>query len=305
MRFPHSLTRLKPACFMCCNQDGYTDDLNLFRMKSISLILLLGSTQIAFAQTPAASMLPDGSTDTYLGLGVLSEPSCELGGEQKTRIMPNVQMQWSNGVFLRNTNLGMHFSKSSEMEYGPLLAYQRGCSSSAARKLAGFGDIDGSFQLGGFFNVYPRANLRLSSKLLFGTGAGKNTNYLNLEARSYHKLASHHGMALSAGFTWSKRFYDASGSSFDPETTALSNPGFAVTNCSPCDGASKALKPVVNTNADVRNVYLGLNWNWEFSSSWLLTSHITASHQLNTDKDSLWLGKRDYVTVYSGLAYRF
>jgi outer membrane scaffolding protein for murein synthesis (MipA/OmpV family) len=59
------------------------------------------------------------------------------------------------------------------------------------------------------------------------------------------------------------------------------------------------------TNADVRNVYVGVNWNWEFSSSWMLTSHVTAAHQFDSDKNSLWLGKRNYVTVYSGFAYRF
>ena len=267
-------------------------------MKSISFAILLGSAQLACAQTPPASMLPDGSTDIYVGLGLLSEPSCELGGEQTTHLAPTLQMQWSNGVFLRNSNLGMHLGKSSEFEFGPLLAYQRGCSASAARKLAGYGDIDGSFQGGGFFNVYPLSHLRLSSKLLFGTGAGKNTSYINLEARSSHKLAQHHSLSFSTGLTWSKRYYDSVNSRFDPEMVMTSSPGMI-------GDASKMNRPAVNTNANVRNVYLGLNWNWEFNSSWLLTSHVTASHQLNIDNDSLWLGKRNYVTVYSGIAYRF
>lgn len=67
----------------------------------------------------------------------------------------------------------------------------------------------------------------------------------------------------------------------------------------------KSTKPVFNKNANVRNIYLGLNWNWDLSSSWIVTSHVTATHQFDIDKDSLWLGKRNYVTVYSGLAYRF
>lgn len=285
--------------------------LQLTSMKSILFASLFCLTNLACAQTPAASMLPDGSSDMYVGLGVVSEPSCEVGGEQTTRVMPNVQMQWSNGVFLRNTNLGMHLSQSSAYEYGPLLSYQRGCSASAARKLAGYGDVDGSFQAGGFFNFRPLSNLRVGSKLLFGTGAGKKTTYLNIEARSYYKIASHHGLALSSGLAWSRRYYDSANSRFDPNfadgyPVYVAN-GFG--NSLTVSGnevlIAKSGKDVVHTNANVRNFYLGVNWNWELSSSWIITSHVTGVHQFDIDSDSLWLGKKNYVTVYSGLAYRF
>jgi len=264
-------------------------------MKSISFLLFLGVAQLAFAQTPAATMLPDGSSDKYVGLGVISEPSCELGGEQTTRIMPNVQMQWSNGLFLRNTNLGLHLSPFDRVEFGPLLAYQRGCSASAARKLAGYGDVDGSFQAGGFLNYYPQTGLRLSSKFLVGKVAGKQSSYINLEARSYHQLALHHWIALSTGLAWSKRSYDQSGTRFDPDLMVSGSNDFATPRA----------RIQNQMDANVRNAYLGLNWNWEFSPAWMLTSHVTATHQFDSGKDSLWLGKRNYVTVYSGLAYRY
>ncbi|MFZ6767554.1 MipA/OmpV family protein [Undibacterium sp. Di26W] len=264
-------------------------------MKSISFLLLSGVAQLVFAQTPAATMLPDGSSDKYVGLGVISEPSCELGGEQTTRVMPNVQMQWSNGLFLRNANLGLHMSPFDRVEFGPLLAYQRGCSASAARKLAGYGDVDGSFQVGGFLNYYPLARLRLSSKFLLGKVADKQSNYINLEARSYHQLELHHGIALSAGLAWSSRSYDQSGVRFDPDMTTSSGNSLA----------TPMSRMQNQTDANVRNAYLGLNWNWEFSPAWMLTSHVTTTHQFDSGKDSLWLGKRNYVTVYSGLAYRY
>jgi len=284
--------------------------LQLISMKSILFASLFCVARLASAQTPASSMLPDGSSDMYVGLGVLSEPSCEVGGEQTTRIMPNVQMQWSNGVFLRNTNLGMHLSPSSAYEVGPLLSYQRGCTASAARKLAGYGDVDGSFQVGGFFNFRPLSNLRLGSKLLVGTGAGRKTTYLNMEGRSYFKLASHHGLGLSAGLTWSRRYFDSANSRFDPNLSdgALVNvagPGNGFTASGSEVLTWKSSRLDINKNANVRNVYLGLNWNWDLSASWIVTSHVTATHQFDINQDSLWLGKRNYVTVYSGLAYRF
>ncbi|MFZ6870703.1 MipA/OmpV family protein [Undibacterium sp. Di27W] len=279
-------------------------------MKSIIFVSLFCVAHVACAQTPASSSLPDGSSDMYIGLGVLSEPSCEVGGEQTTRIMPNVQMQWSNGVFLRNTNLGVHLSRNDAYEFGPLLSYQRGCSASAARKLAGYGDVDGSFQVGGFFNLRPLNNLRIASKLLLGTGAGKKTTYLNIEGRSYYRIAEHHGLALSSGLTWSRRYYDNANSGFDPNladgyitNVANSGNGFAASGGETLTW--KANKPAPNTNANVRNIYLGAHWNWDLSSSWIITSQVTATHQFDIDQDSLWLGKRNYVTVYSGLAYRF
>ncbi len=284
--------------------------LQLTSMKFILFAPLFCVANLAFAQTPAASMLPDGSSDMYVGLGVVSEPSCEVGGEQTTRIMPNVQMQWSNGVFLRNTTLGMHLSRTAGYEYGPLLSYQRGCSASTARKLAGFGDVDGSFQAGGFFNFRPMSNLRLGSKLLFGAGAGKKTTYLNLEARTFYKLASHHGLAFSTGLAWSKRYYDNADSRFDPNF-ADGYPVYVNGNGENFVGTggqiliAKSGKDLVHTNANVKSFYLGANWNWELSSSWIVTSHVTGVHQFGIDNDSLWLGKKNYVTVYSGLAYRF
>ncbi|MES2072702.1 MAG: MipA/OmpV family protein [Pseudomonadota bacterium] len=260
-------------------------------MKTLSLAFIFSFCGVALAQTPAANMMPDGSRDMYVGLGVGSAPLCDGSGERRTRVMPNIQVQWSNGIFLRNESLGLHLSDEPGLEYGPVLEYERGCRASEARKLEGARDIDSSVAVGGFLNYYPAANIRLGSRLLVGTENDRRRILLNLEARKFMQLGQHHGVALSLGFTWANQAYAQTRVDFEPMKVLISAPA--------------AEAPDYSTHAGIKDVHAGVNWNWELSPDWLVTSQVSIYRLTGSTIENPLNGRRSYATVYTGLAYRF
>ncbi|GGC57194.1 MipA/OmpV family protein [Undibacterium terreum] len=262
-------------------------------MKKLSFALIFSFCGPAIAQTPAANMMPDGSRDMYVGLGVGSAPLCDGTDERETRLKPNIQVQWSNGIFLRNESLGMHLSNEPGIEYGPLLEYDRGCDASHQKKLEGAKDIDSSLGVGGFFNYYLTDSFRLSSKLLVGTENERRRMVLNLEARKYMQVAQHHGVALSLGLTWANQAYTQTRFEFDPMKALVASP------------APAAAKTDFSTRSGIKDVHAGVNWNWELSSTWLVTSQASIYRLTGSVADNPLNNRRSYMTVYTGLAYRF
>ncbi|MDE2431214.1 MAG: MipA/OmpV family protein, partial [Burkholderiales bacterium] len=224
-----------------------------------------------------------------------SEPACDRGGAQEIRLKPNVQVQWSNGIFLHNTSLGLHISQQPGVEFGPILSYARGCEASPEKKAAGIADIDAALEAGAFLNYYLRKDLRLRSKILMDVSGNQRGTSVNAEAQTFHKIAAHHGVGISLGMNWTNRGYTQSLSHFDPEWTML----FATST----GGKLQALAP--QKQHPLKTVYAGLNWNWELSASWMITSQVVAAHVLNDTDDQFSSGKRHYGSFYTGLAYRF
>ena len=67
--------------------------------------------------------MPDGSYDSYFGLGVISRPVYE--GLATTNVLyPGLQLEWSNGLFIAGMSAGWHLSDTPQFEYGPLLQFE-------------------------------------------------------------------------------------------------------------------------------------------------------------------------------------
>ncbi len=227
----------------------------------------------------------------YVGLGVGYAPSCDGSDERKTRVLPNIQVQWSNGVFVRNQSLGIHLSNDPGIEYGPLLEYDHGCDASPFQRSVGVKDINSSIGLGGFFNYYLAPDFRLGSKLLVGRENGRDRVLFSLDARKYVQVAAHHGLGFSAGLTWANQGYVQTRSDFDPQKLfAAFAPAPARTNYS--------------VHAGIKDVHAGVNWNWELTPAWLVTSQASVFRLTGSAADNP-LNRRSYMTVYTGLAYRF
>lgn len=264
-------------------------------MKKLSLAIIFSFCGAAIAQTPAANMMPDGSRDMYVGLGVGSAPMCDGSDERQTRLVPNIQVQWSNGIFLRNESLGMHLSSAPGIEYGPVVEYERGCDASSLRKLEGAKDIDSSVGVGGFFNYYPAETLRLSSKLLVGVENERRRVLLSLEARKYVQIAPHHGLALSLGLNWANQAYAQTRIEFEPAKLLNSFPASAL----------KTDYSSYSSHSGVKDVHAAVNWNWELSPYWLVTSQAAIYRLTGSIADNPLNNRQSYMTVYTGLAYRF
>lgn len=278
-------------------------------MRKLLYLFLAGLPAFAGAQTPAARMMPDGSRDTYIGLGVASAPRYRGADDRETNPAALVQAQWSNGVFLSGLSLGMHLSDAPTIEYGPLLAIEPGRSASGSQKLSGIGGVDGASiagitdlpaprteprfteirstpGAGAFLNYYLDENLRLTTNFLYGVGEEHDGLLLNLGVqKSLPDIAAHHRVSLSAGLTWANRRYTRAWFGVDPAVA----------------GGTVSYAP----SSGVRDVQLTLNWNWELSNLWLLTTQLSATRLVGPAADSPFTDRRSGISVRSGLAYRF
>jgi outer membrane protein len=265
-------------------------------MKKIFLLALLGSFGTAQAQTLAANMMPDGSRDIFVGLAVAAGPRYEGADRRRTMLMPIVQMQWSNGIFVSDLyTVGMHLSSSPGVEYGPLLQYQPERRASDIEKNAGAEDIHATVNAGGFFNYELARNLRLKSSLLHASGNGLLFK-LDLQ-QIYQRAAPHHTLSLSTGIIWANRQYTQKYFGIYP---SLGTGGSDPTMIGPNPGG-----PSYTPAAGIKDVHLTANWNWEWNANWLLTSGASFVHLTGDAAASPLVGKRNYLAVHTGLAYRF
>jgi MipA family protein len=278
-------------------------------MRKFFFLFLAGLPALAGAQTPAARMMPDGSKDTYIGAGISSAPRYKGAKDRDTDPAVLVQAQWSNGVFLSGLSLGMHLSDAPTVEYGPMLAIEPGRRASGSQKLSGVSGIDGASiagiasvpvpqaaprftdirstpGAGAFFNYYLDESLRLTSHFQYGVGEDHDGLLLNFGVqKSLLDIAAHHRLSLSAGLTWANRRYTRAYFGVDPAIA----------------GGTVSYTP----SSGVRDVHLTLNWNWELSNLWLLTSQLSATRLTGPAADSPLVDRRNGISVRTGLAYRF
>jgi len=285
--------------------------------KLLSFVLSAGSlaSGAALAQTPALNLMPDGSRDMYVGLGVQSAPRYEGTGSRKVSALPVLQVEWSNGIFISGMSAGMHLSSSPTVEYGPLLAIQPGRDESGAgtdvdgiglnatappapltpfargetpARLAGMDEIGARLQVGAFYNTYLNPQWRLTSSLLVGAGREHDGARLDLGVqRLAFATGERHRLSLTAGVGFVNRQFN--------ETY------FGVTMAEASRSRFQAYQP----GGGLQDVHLGARWNWTLSPSWMLTSNLQAKRLLGDARKSPLTERSTNLTVSTAIAYRF
>jgi outer membrane scaffolding protein for murein synthesis (MipA/OmpV family) len=290
-------------------------------MKLLFAIALGAACGAASAQTPAVNRMPDGSRDLYLGLGAQSAPRYEGAREQRVSLLPVLQLEASNGMFVSGLSAGMHLSSAPALEYGPLLALQprRSASGNAdgvggvdsasrqglmlvqqpppdaaartlpvASRLYGMDTIGARLQVGGFITLYLTPHLRLTNELLYGSGNEKKGATWSVAVQHIGADAAlHHSVSLSAGLTVANRDYQQAFFGVAPDEAARS--GYRA----------------YAAGGGLKDVHLGARWNWALAPSWIVTSGLRASRLLGSAKDSPLVERPTNLTVSTALAYRF
>jgi MipA family protein len=263
--------------------------------------LLMGGS--AWAQTPARNLMPDGSHDMYLGLGLISQARYEGAGGTQQHALGVVQVQTANGWFISGSQMGWHLSEQPNREFGPLLALQQGRSVSARRfSVLGSGDLTGLASInstngnrladleeiparllaGGFYHQALSSNLRWKNSLLYGAGKSRTGLRFTPELQ-YVFTMPHASVAVVAGFEWGNQAYNQA--------------FFGV----PAGSVLRAYR----ADAGVKDIHLGVNWNWALSSSWLLTSSVKFTRLQGSAASSPLVERRNATLLSTALAYRF
>ncbi len=267
--------------------------------------------------------MPDGSHDMFVGLGASVAPIYEGAQAHRTRALPVVQIEWSNGVFIAGQALGMHLSNEPTLEFGPLAALvprrtdsgtgaviggvgNTGIASIAppaaaiappaklsylapgTTRLTGLDEIGTRVEVGGFLNVQLAPGLRLTNTLLYGTGNERNGLRWNLDLQHIAAhVAPYHTLVLSAGMTVANRNYNQA--YFGVSATE----------------AMHSVDSAYSTSGGLKDVHAALHWNWTLSPSWMLVSGLNATRLTASAAASPLVERRNTFAASTVLAYRF
>jgi outer membrane protein len=276
-------------------------------MAKFLLFLMLAACSAAFAQTPAANPMPDGSRDMYLGVAVLSRPFYEGATSRKIQVTPVMQIQWSNGLFVSGTSAGIHLSDHSEREFGPLIAVSKSRTAQDGgdlmiitdifdvngvpnnrNKLLGMEEVKQRPLIGGFYNINYSRNVRFTNSLFYGDGNQRNGLRMISDVMYNIKTSTpHQTLALSLGLTVVNQQYNQA--------------YFGVTRADSIHGWN----PVYTPSSGVKDIHAALNWNWVLSKEWLLISALHASSLQGSASNSPLVEQKTNLTVSGALAFRF
>jgi outer membrane scaffolding protein for murein synthesis (MipA/OmpV family) len=211
----------------------------LIAVLTLTSTLIFTFSDSAYAQSTTQNLMPDGSHDMYLGLGVLSRPFYEGSKDTKRVVIPVMQMEWSNGFFLAGMGAGWHLSNQLKHEFGPLVSLElnrtsngisnmhtqigvpgtsncntcsdslgNGPHASLNNKLASAEKIQTRLLYGGFYNYQLTNNLRQINTLQFGAGNDQQGIRLSSDLRYQIKdILPHHHFTLGLGVTTINRAY--------------------------------------------------------------------------------------------------
>lgn len=282
-------------------------------MRPLLLLLSLTACHAALAQTPSDNMMPDGSHDMYLGVGVESLPRFEGSDDQRTQAVPAIQVQWSDGIFISGLSAGWHLSSTSGIEYGPLFSIEPGRRDTAVQAVyveapavtvsanakvnyayAPMHEVAMRPELGGFFNFYLTDSTRIATSVLYGSGENRDGLIVEADLQQSFRPAPHHTLSLMAGFNWANKEYMQSYFGVQPYSIAQV-----------AGGGLAYLQDGFEPGSGIKDVHLSLHWNWALSNSWMLTSQVGATRLEGDAASSPLTTRRDNITVSTAIAYRF
>ncbi|MFP5393756.1 MAG: MipA/OmpV family protein [Gammaproteobacteria bacterium] len=287
-------------------------------MKIFFVLALAGACGSAAGQTPANNPMPDGSRDMYVGLGASSQPRYDGADNRRTRALPLLQFEFSNGLFVSGLSAGWHLAQGERIEYGPLLAFQPrrtpaglgagaggvsaegegfaygpptltpgvAVQTAGANRLEGMRTVRAHAQGGVFLNYYLTPQLRLTNSVLYGAGGKGLAWELGLQ-RIAAQFGEHHRLSASAGLTVVNRQYN--------ETF------FGVTQAEHLSSGNAPYAP----DGGIKDVFVGGRWNWALSPSLMLTSSARVSRLTGDARRSPLVEQPTQFSISTGLAVRF
>lgn len=291
-------------------------------LRSALFAVLALTGAVAGAQTPVPNPMPDGSGDTYLGLGVVSAPRYAGADERRARLLPVLQAQWSNGVFVSGMTAGLHLSTRPLVEFGPLLALHPGrddggdgASAIGIQRLAGKGNlpqlttevvqynatvlatgnhlnglpsIARRLQGGAFLNAWLAPSVRLTSNVLYGAGNDHNGATFTFGIQAIDLSPSpYHAITLDAGLALANRHYNQAFFGIDNDQSVSSG------------------NPLFQAHGGWRDARVGAHWHWRLAPSWMLVSSVDVTRELGSARLSPLVIRTTGVSASTALAFRF
>ena len=253
----------------------------------LAFTLAAAACASAPAQAQTRMLMPEGTYDMEFGIayGASFRPGSEGGTNQV--VVPSGSIAWSNGVFIEagteDATLGLHLSDD------PFLAYGIIASVSAREQRSDTpGERGGAaWQAGGFVSWQPIHSMQIGAALLSGGGFDGGGVLAHLHTNYAMRLAAHHGLGARAGmFVADHRWMQGY---------------FGVTPAQAASGGNPAYRP----GAGIVSVYGDVDWRWQVSNKYWLTTGARLSRLAGAAAGSPLVGSRMRPSVRIGLTYHF
>ena len=246
-------------------------------MKNIAGLLSLAACAPALAQTHM--MMPEGSKDIYLSLGVASSPAYEGSARRETFVAPLISVQWANGVFIDMNVIGMHLSEDPGMAYGPLFSPgttrvdNLAQAQSDKRARSRF-----TPEVGGFFHYTLSHGLGVRSQLMYGGSADRRGVRVALMPYLEYPVGEHHSLGLQGRLQLANR-------------SALQ--------------ARFAVPGQHEVSAGLRDASVGIRWRWELNTKYTLSTSVSWTKLLGSAGASPRVERAAGTTAVTILTYHY
>lgn len=253
-----------------------------FKQTSAALLLACVAAP-ALAQT-THMMMPEGSSDVYLGLALVSSPRRLGSSENGLGVVPVISAQWANGAFIHMNTIGMHLSDRSNMRYGPLISPTR----SRVTKYTPDGpETKTRFtpEVGGFLDYSIAHGIGLKSRLMYGGSSDHRGLRMELSAHLWKPVAPHHAIGIETGLTLTNR------SSLQAD--------FGITRQQAGTGRAHEV------SSGLRDASVSLNWRWDINHKTTLHSWIEGQRFLGSAGASPRLEQRTGTRVVTMVIYHY
>lgn len=253
-------------------------------MKYIALATMLAACSQAAAQSTHMDM-PEGSKEVQVMLAAVHGPSSVGSAQSATFIAPYFSVQWSNGVFLKVNQLGVHLSDQPNLEYGltaiPTFSRPTALPDERERPKRKF-----TPEMGGFLNYRVAHGISVTSSLLYGGGIDHRGLRMHLGAHFWMPVAEHHSLGVTTGLVLANRAALRANFAVSPEQTR------------------GALAPH-EVSGGVHSTALGGHWSWAITHKYKLGTWVEFSRLHGSAAASPRVRQAHGVTAGTTLSYGF
>jgi outer membrane scaffolding protein for murein synthesis (MipA/OmpV family) len=223
-----------------------------------------------------------------VGVALLAGRDYAGSDESRTRVLPGIEYQWSNGFFAGAMNgLGYNASTRPELAYGLRVTADFGRRESRSPVLQGLGDIQARPTVGAFFNVSPARSVRLSSSFRYGSGNDRQGLVVDVGAGWGIPLGPQLLLGTSISSSWANAAYQQAYFGVDAaQATRSALPGYT-----PGAGAK-------DIRASAALVYL-------LTQEWSVLGSVSYTELLGGARVSPLVREKASTTGTLALAYRF
>lgn len=245
----------------------------------------LAHAQSDFYRPVLPSNVAQGGT---VGVALLAGRDYAGSDESRTRLLPGIEYQWSNGLFAGAMNgLGYNASTRPDMAYGLRVTADFGRRENRSPVLQGLGDIQARPTVGAFFNVSPARSIRLSSSFRYGSGNDRQGLVADVSAGWGIPLRPQLLLGTSISGSWANAAYQQAYFGVDAAQASRSTLAGYV----PGAGAK-------DVRASAALVYL-------LTQEWSVLGSVSYTELLGGARGSPLVRERASTTGTLALAYRF